>query len=392
MTDGSAARPADLADRVAAQSAIAAALIDLEGHPAHLLLGTATLRGTTAQLWATGREQLASLWIDFAAYQSVIAMAGDTSDPDELRALLTGPSVEIGRTVVADRITGPVEHVERITLDELTDRMDRTFGEVRDLLRTCQNLHTAFVTRTARLAERLESARLVAANLGAEPETVRARALGVRLHELDSAAAADPLALAEPAITARVDAVAGEVEALAGRLADAARLRGGWAATLVETAAAVTGVEGLRRTAEEATVRAAETVVGPAPVLPPDHTRELRSRLAALDRGSWPTRATAVAELRAAVDAATAELVTVRDLAAGLIDRRAELRGRFEAYRAKAVRLGRVEEPQLLGLDARLRTLLWTRPCDLAAATRALAAYQRTLLRVPTASTREEGA
>jgi hypothetical protein len=60
-----------------------------------------------------------------------------------------------------------------------------------------------------------------------------------------------------------------------------------------------------------------------------------------------------------------------------LEQRRAELRGRFEAYRAKANRLGCAEHSDALALDASLRQLLWTKPCDLGAATRALVAYQR---------------
>ena len=61
MNDGQAA-PADLAGRIAAQSAIAAALIDLEGHPAHTLLTAPGLTGTTEQRWSTGKVQLAALW------------------------------------------------------------------------------------------------------------------------------------------------------------------------------------------------------------------------------------------------------------------------------------------------------------------------------------------
>ena len=50
-----------------------------------------------------------------------------------------------------------------------------------------------------------------------------------------------------------------------------------------------------------------------------------------------------------------------------------------EAYRAKAHRLGRSEQPEILRLDEELRAVLWARPCDLAAATRVLAEYQRLL-------------
>ncbi|MGH3753817.1 MAG: hypothetical protein ACRDRP_14180, partial [Pseudonocardiaceae bacterium] len=84
-----------------------------------------------------------------------------------------------------------------------------------------------------------------------------------------------------------------------------------------------------------------------------------------------------LAGLRAAAADAAAELRAAHGRATGLQDRRAELRGRFEAYRAKATRLGHAERPDALALDDRIRQLLWARPCDLAAATRALAAYQR---------------
>ena len=392
MNDGRAADPGPgLADRIAAQSAIAATLIDLEGHPAHQLLSAPGLTGTTAQRWATGKVQLAQLWTDFGTYQSVVAQAGDTDDPAEQQRLLTGPSVEVGRRVLADGITGQQVEIESISLDELTARMDSTFGEVRALLRSVQEHHQAHVARTAALADRLGTARRLAATLDAEPESVRATALSTRLHELDVAAAADPLGAGEPAALAGVEAISTDVEKLAGRLAEAARLRGGWAAEIAEAATAVTAVEDLRRRAAAARERATEIVSGPVAELPEDHTRELRSRLAALDRGSWTTRATALAELQAAVAAARAELTTAHDLATGLVDRRAELRGRFEAYRAKSVRLGRAEEPELLALADEIRELLWTRPCDLGAGTRALAAYQRALGRPAGTITADSG-
>jgi len=378
MNDGQAA-PADLAGRIAAQSAIAAALIDLEGHPAHQLLTAPGLTGTTEQRWSAGKAQLAALWDDFARFQAVVAEASVTDDPGQRHRLLTGPAIEVGRTVVAERITGREEHVERITLDELTARMDTSFTEVRALLRAVQEQHEAHVARTDPLADALATARRFADTLDAEAEAIRARTLSARLHELSEAAALDPLGAAEPAALARLDEIAADVERLADRLTEAARLRGGWPAQLAEATRSVTAVEELRARAAAAHARAAEIVVGPIAELPEDHSRELRSRLAALDRGSWTTRATAMAELQAAVAAATRELTTAHQLATGLIDRRAELRGRFEAYRAKTVRLGRVEEPALLELADEVRELLWTRPCDLAAATRALAAYQRAL-------------
>ncbi|MGH3763344.1 MAG: hypothetical protein ACRDTB_37155, partial [Actinophytocola sp.] len=63
----------------------------------------------------------------------------------------------------------------------------------------------------------------------------------------------------------------------------------------------------------------------------------------------------------------------------GLLDRRAELRGRLEAYRVKAARLGYAEDLALERLHQRTQELLFTAPCDLPAATRALNRYQQAL-------------
>ncbi|MET1075881.1 MAG: hypothetical protein ABWY11_24750 [Umezawaea sp.] len=72
-----------------------------------------------------------------------------------------------------------------------------------------------------------------------------------------------------------------------------------------------------------------------------------------------------------------------RDLVAnlaGLLDRRAELRGRLEAYRAKATGLGHAEDPALAALHRDAHDVLFTAPCDLPEATRAVGRYQRAVL------------
>jgi len=53
-----------------------------------------------------------------------------------------------------------------------------------------------------------------------------------------------------------------------------------------------------------------------------------------------------------------------------LLDRRAELRGRLDAYRAKAERLGLAEDLNLAALHKQAHDVLYTRPTDLAAVTK----------------------
>ncbi|HEX6345548.1 hypothetical protein [Umezawaea sp.] len=64
----------------------------------------------------------------------------------------------------------------------------------------------------------------------------------------------------------------------------------------------------------------------------------------------------------------------------GLLDRRTELRGRLEAYRAKATRLGHAEDAALAAVHRAAHDVLFTAPCDLPEATRAVGRYQQAVL------------
>lgn len=62
------------------------------------------------------------------------------------------------------------------------------------------------------------------------------------------------------------------------------------------------------------------------------------------------------------------------------LSRRDELRGLLGAYQAKAARLGAAEDPGLTERYNHARGLLWTAPCDLAAAADAVTGYQQAVL------------
>src|SRR5262249_43118478 len=61
---------------------------------------------------------------------------------------------------------------------------------------------------------------------------------------------------------------------------------------------------------------------------------------------------------------------------------RDELRGLLDAYRAKAGRLGAAEDAALDASYRHAHDLLWTAPCDLAAASAAVTGYQQAVLRL----------
>lgn len=393
---------AELACRTEEEGRVGAALVELDSHRGRDLLAAGTLAGETARRWAAAESVLNSLWLDFDRFRGVLAEAREVralrSRPgerelDKLRGLLRGPSVEIAREAVAlpDRLRTPAgQHVERISLAELSSRMDRAFREVSTLVVEVDRAHRAFLAAYAPLAERLHAARALVAELDLDVADAVARniaELTARAERLETAASTDPMSL-DPEATGRVVAeLDAELARLTARVAELAVLRDGWSDALAELAVRLCEVAELRARAERAAVRALELIENAHATLPPDRLAGLRVRLDALPGTTgWAARADALRRLRAAVDAATDELNTCHELAVGLVERRGELRGRFEAYRAKAVRLGRAEDPPVLELDRQLHGLLWARPCDLAASTRALADYQR-LVVTPAGST-----
>lgn len=396
MTDrreSSDALDAELAHRVEAEGRMAAALAELENHPGHRLLSTAVSTGQTAHHWASARDTLAGLWRDFRTYQEVVAAArtvrarraqpGD-HELAELRHLLVEPSIKVARTVVAlpeRQLTAAAERVELITLGQLSVRMDAAFGDVSEVVVTCDALHQAFLTGLPPLAERVLTIQELAADLvpdEGDPVAATVARLTARIDELGRACATDPLSLTGRPAAEVLAALDAEITAVSVRLAGLAAVRDGWNEQLAQLTAALQEIDILRGQETGARLRAQELIADTGLTAPSVRLQVLRSRLAAVPHlAGWPARASALAELRAAADHAARELRAAHERAAGLPGRRSELSGRFEAYRSKAIRLGRAEHPDTLALDKRIRQLLGSTPCDLAAVTRELAAYQR---------------
>jgi hypothetical protein len=391
MTGGSGAAPtggleAELAQRGDAEGRIATSLVELERHPGHTLLSKGRLTGRTEREWTQASADLAGLWRDFDTYRRVLAAARAAlargADDPELHRLLREPSIEVGRSVVERRLTGTVERVDAITLAELAGRMDAAYDRVHALFATTHDLHETFLAAIGPLAERLRAAR----QLAAEVEDTRVAELTARVEELTARGTTDPLSLADAPPDASLGDLEARLDALTADLARTAAARDAWNDRLARLGDAIADLEVARAAAEQARLRAQELVVTAPLDPPPDRAAALRGVLAALidgrlpSRRGWPARAGALADLEAQVDATAAEVRTARELADGLLERRTELRGRFEAYRAKAGRLGLSERPDLLALDTDVRRLLWTRPADLAAATRALVSYRRLLV------------
>ncbi|GAA1590672.1 hypothetical protein GCM10009678_86230 [Actinomadura kijaniata] len=373
---------------------IGAALLELADHPGHRLLDGAALTGETARRQAEVRSRTSALWELFDHYQRALDAAETLrarhprpgpAQLAELTWLLAGPSVELpAPEVPLERRTllGPPAG-ERLTLQQVVARMTPLYEETVRLVAAVDAVWSPLLTRLDETLRDRHAAADLAVSLDlSDPGLER---LG---HELDALAATvrtDPLSLGRDgrADTARFDRIGADLSALRERIAEVARLRSGLTQRLdalratIERAAA----------AEVEAARARETVLVKIyePVLPPQPAAAavLAGRLDALrastGRGDWSDLAVRVADLERAAATALEQARTAADLITGLLERRDELRGRLDAYRVKAARLGLAEDPGLSDAYRRIRELLWTSPCDLRRATTALSGYQQAI-------------
>jgi len=367
---------AELTRRVEAQNHLADALVELERHPGNRLLGSGALTGTTAARWATVRDLLPRLWGDLATHRVVVAAACAvrTRRPRpgerewaELHELL------VARTVEASTLT----------LGELAARMEGRIREVADVMEAAETVHLAALAGLGPLVERVRDAQGRGCEL-LEPDDPDAAALAALATAVDERLATctnDPLSL--PARLPR-DLAAGlddglddGLDAIEARLAELATVRDGWADRRRAVADAVAALGPLW--AREAQARD-EALARVAVVLPPasDPRPALHRRLAALPM-SRPQAAAlaALPGLDADASAAADTLRRAVERATGVTDRRAELAGRFAAYRAKALRLGVSDDPAVVALATQVRALLSAPRTDLQALTPALVAYQQ---------------
>jgi hypothetical protein len=376
---------AELTRRVDEQARIADALVELERHPGHRLLATAALTGVTAAQWAVTQELLAALWADLATHRAVVA------DACAVRTRRTRPGerewAEL-HELLAVRPAASSAPAATLTLGELAARMDGRLREVAAVLEAVETVHLAALAGLGPLAERVRDARARAREL-LEPDDPVAAALAALVAAVDARLATctnDPLSL--PARLPRdiVDGLDGGpdrdgtagIDAIEACLVERATIRDGWAARYRAVADTVAALDPLCDREAQTRREALDRVAGAGLPAPTDPRPALRRRLAALpaqrpDAAALAALPRLVADVAAVADAVRAAL----GRAAGLTDRRVELAGRFVAYRAKALRLGVSDDPQVAALAAHVRALLASPPTDLRALTPALVAYQQ---------------
>jgi hypothetical protein len=392
--------PAVVQAAVAERDAIQANLLELDGSFGKRLLEGAALSGQTKRRWEATAVSLANVWQLYSAYSAVVDQAADAVHghlgPRELAAitnLLTGPSVQLaaGPAPLAGRDLADTGR-EDLTVVAAVTRMRRAFGPITEVVSAAEQVVNEMAGKLDVLGAELGGVTPLAASLADEALTGNLAAAQGKLSRLRATLSSDPLSLwqggpgptAGTVDTSAADRLQDQVAAAVTRVDELVRLREEARQRIAEVTTAAATARAAYEDAAAAWQRAAvEIAVEALPAQPPG-LADLTVRLADLDTllaaGRWTRLAAELDEIERELAAAAGSFHDTERTVVAAMSRRDELRGLLGAYQAKAARLGAEEDPGLTERFNHARGLLWTAPCDLAAAADAVAGYQQAVL------------
>jgi len=382
---------------VAERDTIQANLLELDSSFGKQLLAGAELTGETKRRWDVTAATLATLWQVYEAYSAVVGQAAEAAarhlGPRELAAitaLLTGRSVQLapGPAPLAGRDVADSGR-ENLTLATAVARMRGAFTSVTEVVSAAEQVWTEMAGRLDAIGTELARVEPQAATLGDEAlggNLVSAQGTLARLRDTLNS---DPLALCQPGggvDTSAADRLQERVAAAVARVDELVRLRDEAHGRIGDLTTAAATARSAREDAVAAWQQAAAKIVAAALPPPPADLADVSARLADLGTllaaGRWTRLGSELDLLDRELATATASFQDAERAAVAALARRDELRGLLGAYKAKAARLGGAEDAALAERHDRARDLLWTAPCDLAAAEAAVAGYQQAVLGV----------
>lgn len=388
--------------------AVETSLFALQDHAGRRLLEGAALTGRTRERWQEAAPAVPLLWARFAVWGEALVTARalrgrkrwpSQSDLAALTDLLRGSGVILSNAGLPDaarELAGPVALSERIGLELLAERMNEWYELVVTVVSAADAVWSALPARIDALTAEADRVRSLAVSVGVVPgehpsgddlERLRAELAALRAEVVG-----DPLAFWRPARPRPGGGPAGgrpdlrryeraerELEDTRREIEAVVRVRDDAEHRLLRLRDVLSRAD---RTLSEARTARGEVlakiaasevpaVSGPAAAL-----REMLTAAAAYHReGRWHLLSPLLDELE---DRADEELGRARDSLSAVtapLAVRAELRGRLDAFKAKAARLRVVEDPLLVERYDQARRLLWSAPCDLRAAEGAVARF-----------------
>ena len=370
-------------------------LLELDGSFGKQMLAGAVLTGESKRRWEAAAADLAALWETFTTYAAVVDQAAGllagarrSSDRElaQITTLLTGASVEVTRSVPLARRDLTETGRSRLSLAAAVREMRRSFDGVGDVVAGAESVWNETADGLSEIGAELDAAKKQLGDTGDDEAAAALAAAGDELGRLRDLLNADPLALWQGGSVdiARLGRLRKQAAAAAARAAEIARVRANAQRRIAAAAASVSAASAAFADAVAARDRAAARIAAAELPPPPAEAVGLDVRLAALDKlkaaGRWGRLAEELGTIEAEATAAGQRCRDTQQAAAALLDRRNELRGLLDAYQIKAARLGAAEDSELSRLYDQAHELLWTAPCDLAAAAAAVTRYQQATL------------
>ncbi len=385
---------------------IQANLLALDASFGKRLLAGAKLTGRTQQQWGAANAELTNLWETFNAYSTVVARAaelaadigrGSAVKIAEINRLLGGPSV---RLAIASAPLGQREltagPTTDITVTAALSAMQRVYARVAAICGEAEAIWNQVADGLQEAGSALDLAERKSSGL-ADPDLVRATAVArANLDQLRQTLNTDPLVLGPAADQgnpglAAVARLRQQVTAVSTRADELDRLRTDSGRRIATVARAVATATTAWQDAVAAQHRAAVRIADPE-VQSLETPSELAGRVAGLPKlqqaARWGQLGAELDALEQDVAAAQRRYRDAHAAAAAGLERRDEMRGLLDAYKAKAAALGSAEDEHLTALYEHARDMLWTAPCDIAAAASAVTSYQRAVLQLAAAGGR----
>jgi hypothetical protein len=359
-------------------------LVELEVDSTRELLEATKLDGESAEEWASASANVIQLWQSHGLLQAHLERATKLRDGrrfDELEALLSGQTIELGSTDVPlgqRTLLGESQLAERCSAEQLMQRMSSSFDDVKRVLARIGGAWETLIPRLDDVRRQLAECRQLAAGVG-EGARHDLESAGVQLDLLTTTRTSDPLAV-EPGAVDRLAHSIAEIRAdlhsiavcksnFEDRLSDA-RL-------LAERVRAQ--VEAGRAAHAELLVKIAEPAAPAGLELREDPGAKLATIAQLSVRGAWREACRELEQWTTCTASLLDEAQRIVRANKAPIESRNQFRALLDAYEVKAKHLGMVEDSELTAVYAQAHEALYTAPTDLSLLGRLVRRYQNTL-------------
>jgi hypothetical protein len=386
-----------LANAQAAVARLGAALFELDTERERRSVELPVLIGGTETAWKQTGSQLSVLWAWYRALAGVVEGISDRrkgpplhpAELAEIWALLSTASVEVpadSQELARDCLPESETVPDKAPIALMVQVISAAYRRIAETITSIVTVLKVALPRLDELLRALSETNDQARSAGLRLPN-EALALRRQLDELREQASSDPLSVDID----RIPILAQAIERVQAQLAEATQVLLRVDEAFAVLASSLDAAEAAVCDAEKAVQTVAVKIVLSTDAL--DEVRALQRTANQVRVELEHARRNIATDRRSAVRAAGAIESTVASLrtdaerlsttAAQQLTLRQELRGRLDAYRAKAYALGQDEDVNLDRLYRSAREVLYTAPCDLARAERRLAAYQTAVLASP---------